>query len=290
MAQPTRALALTAAMCLSACYAQADSQPKFEVASIRRVGPPKPGAFQISGGPGSRNPERIIWAPIQLITVLERAYELPSQQISGPGWLKTDLFEIHAKIPPRTDARQFRLMLQSLLAERFHLTVHHATKEFPAYELVVAKGGPKMKPWRPDPAATAGSPMDAMFPTVDKEGFPVLLPSSKTLTATRGGMVRTTARVSMVSFADTLEMLVRMSTGSAVSPQVADKTGLRGEFELKLEFADAATGDGAAGEFGVGQGIFTALEQQLGLKLINARPVKMDLLVIDRVDRDPTEN
>jgi uncharacterized protein (TIGR03435 family) len=132
---------------LAACFTaggQESAHPKFDVVSIRPVGPREDasGAF-MRGGPGTADPERITWREA-LVRVLTRAYGVDFDQISGPSWLGTEHYDIVANVPAGTTKEQLRLMWQDLLAERFHLKAHMIQKDFPGYELSVAKNGPKL--------------------------------------------------------------------------------------------------------------------------------------------------
>ena len=103
-------------------------------------------------------------------------------QISGPGWLDSERYDIVAKLPRGATKAEFMVMLQNLLAERFKLTLHREKKDLPMYALVVGKNGPKMKEsvedarpqgWRP----RAMAPPAAMGkPAMGRDGFPVLPP------------------------------------------------------------------------------------------------------------------
>jgi uncharacterized protein (TIGR03435 family) len=76
---------------------------------------------------------------------LTEAYGLKKVQIDGPAWLPTSWFEILAKVPPGATREEFNLMVQNLLEDRFSLKFHHQTRDLPMYEMVVAKGGFKLK-------------------------------------------------------------------------------------------------------------------------------------------------
>jgi uncharacterized protein (TIGR03435 family) len=202
-------------------------------------------------------------------------------------------------------------MWQNLLAERFHLILYHETRDFPAYDLAVAPGGPKLKEWTPDPNvdSAAAGPGGR-----DEQGFPRLrpgLPGSATSFAVRRdgmpSMIRETHRQSMAEFAKGLGASLNRANAQpigAATPRVTDKTGLTGVYEFRLEFegtvalpgppapalfpGDAAPVAGDPGEGGLS--LFTALQKQLGLKLVKAKSVPVDVLVIDHADRTPTEN
>lgn len=288
-----RALLLAASL----APAQSQSLPKFEAASVKPAGPYNPAMPEVlSGGPGSSDPGRIAWSRVDVMFVLTRAYKTSADCVSGPPWLtNTEFYSIAAKIPPNTNEARFDLMLQDLLATRFHLKLHHATKDFPGYELVVAPGGPKLKPWHPDTAFLAVAPRDAGPPApLGKDGFPVLRAGQRVMTPLVNGVVRSTRRQSMAAFAQDLGWLLNLSSGDGgPRPRVVDKTRLTGEFEFKLEFAQGSLrpADASVASEPVGApSIFTALTKQLGLKLVKVKNVTEDILVIDHIDKVPTEN
>ena len=276
---------------LASCglFGQTAPPPAFEVASVRPAPPVVAGTdCSMRGGPGTSDPGRITYPCTWLGTLLTKAYGVRHDQISGlPGWSETQAYSIVAKIPPNTTKDQFNLMLQNLLAERFHLTLHHETREFQVYTLLVAKGGPKMKPSLPDPQAETSPP----------KGFPVLGPGARVATATGYGplygSVRSTHRQTMAEFAEGLGAMVNMSNGDGIvrggppPAHVIDKTGLTGEFDFTLEFAGAVFPGGA--DESLAPTLFVALEKQLGLKLEKGK-AGLDVLVIDHVDKGPTEN
>src|SRR5262249_3697028 len=146
-----RTFAAAAALACSTalCFAQTGNlQPSFEVASIKPAAPPSdPHRIMVGmrGGPGTPDPGQISYFNVTLRNVLMTAYDVKDYQISGPGWLGSERYDIIAKVPPGTTKEQLRLMLQNLLAERFQVSLHHESKELPMFALVVAKGGPKMK-------------------------------------------------------------------------------------------------------------------------------------------------
>lgn len=275
---------LAALICCGIADGQAtQKQPAFEVASIKPAPPPVNGAdYRMRGGPGTSDPGQITYPRVGVLDLLMKAYGVRMDQISGPDWIHTEVYSIVAKVPANTTKDQFDLMLQNLLAERFHLKLHHESREFQAYWLLVAMGGPKIR---------------ASSPAVERKGFPVLAPGAKIATATGTGpaygTVRSTHRQTMAEFADALGPMVNMSNGDGIvrgSPppaHVFDKTGLTGEFDFTLEFAGSVLPGGANDS--LAPSLFVALEKQLGLKLERAKTA-LDVLVIDQVDRVPTEN
>src|ERR1017187_2559320 len=149
---------------LSSCgafgQAAADS-PTFEVASVKPAEPQPPGQMRVMmrGGPGTPDPGQLTYTNVSLKNILQNAFAVKGYQINGPKWLDNERYDITAKIPKGATKEQFQVMLQSLLAERFKLALHHETKDLPTYSLVVGKSGSKLKESVEDgPAAAAGGP------------------------------------------------------------------------------------------------------------------------------------
>ena len=319
MIRPIAAAVLVAFVCCGTLHGQnAATHPAFDAASVKLVDPAAPASFVTTGGPGTTDPGRIHYGHAPMIQLLMTAYGVDLDQVSGPAWVKDfmgpNFYQITATMPPGTTKEQFQSMLQNLLAERFHLTVHHETKDFPGYELVLAAGGSKMKPVPADsdePSSVTPGPLPRM--QVDQDGFPARRPGSPGSVMYSHGMVRSTNRLTMAQFAKNLGPMINESNGTAAldapKPRVVDKTGLTGKFDFTLEFAGsgpqlpanlpllAGRGGGdspapsAAGDpVGGGLTIFAALEKQLGLKLQKTKSVPLDLVVVDHVDKVPTEN
>jgi uncharacterized protein (TIGR03435 family) len=189
-------------------------------------------------------------------------------------------FMVSAKVPEGTSREQFNLMMQNLLIERFKLTFHREKKEMQAYELVVAKGGPKMKesagPLDPDerPARMTERKTDA-------EGFPVLPPGRVPMMMMIAGGHATARHVAetMEEFAVSLSMLVHKP--------VTDVTGLKGKYDFTLHWI--AQGAGPSTGDDTGPTLFRALPEQLGLRLESKKSM-VEVLVVDHVDKTPTEN
>lgn len=129
------------------------SAQTFEVATVKPAAPGGPIAgipdailnspagdqMHFRGGPGSQTPDRIDYLGVTLKMLLQRAYNLKADQISGPGWLDSERFDLAAKLPAGTNAEQLRPMLQQLLTERFQIVMHRETKTLRVYLLTVAK-------------------------------------------------------------------------------------------------------------------------------------------------------
>ena len=222
---------------------------EFEVATIK---PAPPQEFGHVSTHMNWDGHRLDFANVNLKEMMARAYHVQQYQIMGPDFLETERFDVVAKFPDGSKGDQMPLMLQALLADRFKLAIHRQTKELPVYDLVVAKGGPKLK------AAESESG------------------TSKNSNGTRAHVV---VNASMRRFAEFLSQ--------EVNRPVVDKTNLTGSYEMTLDYTvdDSAAGNDAA----TGPSIFTALQEQLGLKLESAKgPV--ETIVVDHVERTPTEN
>lgn len=216
-------------------------QPAFEVVSIK---PAPAGVRNMGIGRGPGGGMNAYNVPLKFLVTY--AYDVRDFQISGgQGWFDSERYDVSAKPESPASQEQLKLMLQSLLADRFKLVLHRETKQLPVYELIVAKGGPKLKE-----SAEGTSPS--------------LLTDGKSITA---------AKVTMPMFIRLLSQFLGRS--------VLDKTGLPGNYDFKLQWTpDEAEGDGPS--------IFTATQEQLGLKLESSKgPV--EVLVIDRAEK-PSEN
>jgi uncharacterized protein (TIGR03435 family) len=267
---------------------------EFEAASVRAVPIPKLGesGTEIHGGPGTNDPGQITYSKATLSQVLRNAFGFVWDfQYAGPAWLDTDRYTIVAKIPPGTTREQFRVMLQHLLAERLGFKFHREQKPVPVYELVVAKGGSKLKESTDPGAAPAEAPRRA--PDVDGEGFPILPPGVNSLQVLTNRRNRISARLmSMVELAGRLER--------ETDRPVIDRTGLTGKYDLKLDYSIAGLGgqrwvariqaglDKDTPDDG-GPDLFTAVQQQLGLKLED-RKEPFEVIVIDQIEKMPAEN
>jgi len=276
----------------------------FEVASVRPAGPTRPRGLEgtIRGGPGSSSPERMVYPWVTLRTLLTLAYSVPPDQISGPGWIDEQRYDIEARVAPGATKEQLNPMLRGLIEERFHLTFHRMAKDFPVYELIIAKGGPKLKE-NADPNLKPARPGDYDPGSVDRDGYPIL-PEGVSGSAGRpvNGVIRSTYRgMPISSLISTFGMeLGTEIPGSMWAPaRIIDKTGLTGKYDFHLE--TTLTGAGKIGGALLqtpsadpqapngGPTLFEALERQLGLRL-EQKKARFDVLVIDHADRIPTEN
>jgi uncharacterized protein (TIGR03435 family) len=279
--------------------------PNFEVASIKPAPPIDPGQFmdtRCHGGPGTKDPGRWTCANISLSNLVVTIFDLKGFQIGAVASVPTDRFTIAAKVPEGTTEEQFRQMKLNLLAERFGLKFHREKREIQGYELIVAKDGPKFKESEPEPPKDPDADPDAigtLLPkmTAGKDAFPVIPPGRTQVIMRLGAGARGRgqwSRITMEAFATAL-----FGAGLAGLKPVIDGTGLKGKYDLSLDWAPDIANPAAAAptaESGIpaapepsGPNIFTALQQQLGLKL-QPKKVTIEILVIDHIEKTPTEN
>jgi uncharacterized protein (TIGR03435 family) len=240
---------LSALFVFTAC-AQAQS---FEVASIRLHKPPARRVGTSLSGP------RFTADAMSLENLITYAYGLRDYQVSGvPPWgrstVDADRYNIAAKAEGDgvLSPDQSKVMLQSLLADRFRVAFHRETRQLPVYELVVAKNGPKLKESAPD--------AQTMLMMGGSRGIEI--------TATRVGIA----------------MLVnQISNHNGVDRPVLDKTQLTGSYDFKLTWTLESGALGTDPE-----AVSIALQEQLGLKLESAK-APLEILVIDHAEK-PSEN
>jgi len=275
-------------------FAQTPETLSFEVASVRPSPPPAPNARQFfgppRGGPGTSDPGQITWTSAALRNILMTAYDLPTFQITAPEWLSSTRYDIAAKVPPGATKEQVRIMWQALLKERFGLVMHHESKEFQVDLMTLAKGGLKIRKTDLDPNAEPFTPAGV---TNGKDG-PIMNGTGSILTifaGTSGPTARMTAKgLSLPEVAQRL--------GQYLHHPVIDQTGLAGKYDFTLEFTPDLSGmplppgapaPSADSPSEPASSIAFAVEKQLGLKL-TAGKSKLDVIVVDYVEKIPTEN
>jgi uncharacterized protein (TIGR03435 family) len=213
------------------------------------------------------------------------AYDLPGFQVSGgPSWLDSVRFDVVAKAEGDVSLEQKRLMLRTLLAERFKLLTHKETRELPIYALVMARSdkrlGPQLRRSDADCSGVEALPELGLggYPSRGSCGYFGFAPNTE-LPKGRGGLAF--RGMTLALFAKRLMPVVRRT--------VIDKTGLTGyydaEFEFLAELPPPPPPPGLPNAFGSDPfaSIFTVLPEQLGLKLDSGRGA-VEVLVIDRVE------
>ena len=263
-------IAVVFAITCGTLFSQTTANLEFEVASVRLAVPQPNGRVLtgVRGGPGTSDPGQIIY-DFPLKALLSSAYGVKRYQVNGPAWLDTEIYEVIAKIPPDTTGEQAKVMLQNLLADRFNLKLHRETREFPLYEITVAKGGPKLK--------LSGSPLPSN--NKDKDGYS-LIPNFTGL-----AMLPSNGKIRIGANAQPLSTLALVLTDRLGGP-VVDKTGLTATYNFTLEFASPNAAPDAPGD---APELATAMQEQLGLRLEKTKG-PLEMIVVDKGDKVPTEN
>ena len=270
---------------VSAVFAQNAAAPAFEVAVIK----PSP---VVSGQSGMMMGVRIDNAQVSistlsLSTVLAMAFHVQPYLISGPGWLTTTAFNITAKLPAGTRVDQIPEMLQALFAERFKMAAHWEDREQPVYVLAVAKGGLRVKEKAsadvqeatPSGSGTVLTPMGEMTISQGPKG---------------GGISGAGVRIMVTPdhhvhfefsrFARLVEFL-----SSDVGRPVLDETNLKGNYDIAYEISpEMQIREGAVPGPGDENPTFVAL-RGLGLT-VESRKAPVETIVIDHLEKNPTEN
>ena len=256
---------------------------KFAVASIK-LAAPNSGQFMFGVRPMPGG--RISAVNVTLKMLIERAYGLQGFQLSGgPGWAGTVRYNIEAK-PDTPVGNEWREMLQNLLADRFHLAFHRETKELPIYALVLAKKDRQIGPGMVESkegGCTVRDPSKPLGPPGRGQ-----LPCCGNVMGGSGQLTGTAANVGDVA------MMLSLSVGR----KVIDKTGLTGQYDITLHYtpdenersllAPPGAPPPPAPADTAGLSLFTALQEQLGLKL-DSQKGPVEIFVIDRAEK-PSEN
>jgi uncharacterized protein (TIGR03435 family) len=255
---------------------QADAKLEFEVASVK---PAAPLTRQVlpRGGPGSSDPAHVRYTYVSVKHLLILAYGIPTQQVTGPAWIDSERYDIVANVPPGATSEQVNIMLRNLLADRFQLVVHRETRALQLYQMIVAKNGPRIKPYVEDPNEPIHEPGKQVF---DKNGAPVLRPGGVSFVMGPGERQLQGRKRS-------IEQLALILANELGRP-VVDETGLTGEYDYTVKYAPNLTPaqtDGGSD----GPDLLAAVQEQLGLKL-ESKKGPIEMLVVDGGQRTPTEN
>jgi uncharacterized protein (TIGR03435 family) len=304
--------------------------PSFEVASIKPAAPfslEKMVSGQIHVG--SIRGSEADFQFVSLTDLLAYAYQVKPYQIAGPAWIGDGRWDIRAKLPDGESPDRVPEMMLRLLIDRFKLAAHRETRESPAYELVVDKGGPKFREAPPEDPATVtknssetgnsssfflgGFPGGAGNMNFNNDGRGAITGGPNGVTRVsqnqNGGMHMEMSRMTMASLANMLTPFL--------DRPVIDSTGLKGTYEIALDLpfesmisviqnlagagsfqgglpgfpGGASFGGGFANPGGVSNPTASMLQtvQQLGLKL-QPRKAPLDTIVIDHLEKTPVEN
>jgi uncharacterized protein (TIGR03435 family) len=269
-------LALICLVFCSSLLGQTTSPPAtsaFEVASV------KPSASGSDRALVQAVPGRLLMENFAPRTLIVFAFGVADYQVAGgPSWIGSERYDVQAKTEGDATVQQMEgPMLQALLVERFNLAFHRETQQLPVYELIRVSGKAKLQPTQEGSCTiypvNAPPPSAAAARATTFCGF---------LRLTQNGTSRALdgKGVSIATLAGNIARSLRRS--------VIDKTGLTGTYDLHLEWTDAPLNDIPNPETSDRPSIFTAVTEQLGLKLESAKgPV--EVIVIDRMER-PSQN
>jgi len=233
----------------------------FEAASI------KPAPPDARGMGISTFPNRIHVTNSPLTFLVQVAFDVKDYQVAGGvGWMDNERFDIDATAATAFAKDEYRIMLRSLLTERFGLQIHRETHDRPGYALVVAKNGPKLPPH--------GESFNRLFGRTPN-----------------GDTSLSAENASIDDLASLLSAILRST--------VVNQTGIDGKYNVSMEFAPESSGQAPMSKGGValpppppdavpGPSIFTAIQEKLGLKL-ETKKVPVEVIIIDQAHR-PTEN
>ncbi|MGP8246780.1 MAG: TIGR03435 family protein [Bryobacteraceae bacterium] len=318
---------------LALAAASAWAQPpagklEFEVASIKIAVPPNPAdvmagklhiGMKVDGA-------RVDIGFMSLADLIRTAYKIKPYQLAGPDWMGAQRFDILAKMPAGSNKDQVPEMLQALLADRFKLAVHRDSKEHAVYDLVVAKGGVKLRESPPDPDAPKTNPdakpgepaagsSDNQSPQIKVSGNTIVVKGGMggAMGDSSGGATKMTMNggsMHMEASGVTMARLADMLSGFLDRP-VMDRTDLKARYDVALDLSmddirNAARAAGMGGGMMMGpapgrgggpadaasdpsSSSLWAAVQSFGLKL-DARKEPLENIVVDHLEKAPTEN
>jgi uncharacterized protein (TIGR03435 family) len=324
------ALILTAALTLlTTTQAPAQTKsPAFDVATIRVSAPLDPAKLQADMQAGRMprfgahvDASRAEYTYMTLRDLIANAYDLKPYQITGPDTLTAQRFDIVATLPDGASKDDAPRTLQELLADRFKLTLHRETAEHPVLALIVARGGPKLTEAAPSAPLDDDTPLKPGEMKIDTPDGPARMTRNSDGSmvfnmGTKGTMTQRidleskslhldASSLTMQGFADMLTNVTQMGNPGG-GRQVVDMTGLKGSYQVSIDFSlaelmAAAKAAGAlpagaatpAASLGVasdptGSDVYASV-QKLGLKL-EPRKAPIEQLIVDHVEKTPTDN
>lgn len=278
----------------------------FEVASIKPSAPQPMGMIRIGI---STDGGMARYSGVSLRDLIRSAYRVKDFQIDGPDWLGSERFDIVAKLPEGAKQDQIPEMLQSLLAERFKLTLHRDTKEHAVYALIVGKNGAKLKPAEVQSGETPLSvPLAPGGGNAGPAGAGANVAIRPGSGGIQGGLPRGGVMLAMdpsgvhlkapaITLANVTDALSRFT-----ERPIVDMTGIEGKYDFDLTFAPEKMPNVARAVGPMGPGgehspdapvepaasVFEAV-QQYGLKL-EPRKAPLEFLIIDHIEKTASEN
>jgi uncharacterized protein (TIGR03435 family) len=229
--------------------------PAFDVASIKLSAPGRGGHGNPLGELAKVTPVSVTMQRVTLKNSIQWAYHVFDYQVSGPPSIDSDRYDIAAKSAGPAGEAELRVMMQTLLAERFKLKLHRQSKETQAYVLSVGKNGPK-------------------FHESAAEGESAVQPDEKTMKI----------KVERVPISQLIDPLSRM-----FQAPVVDMTGLTGRYDVSIDVGKFLSPTGDNKMMDPLSMIQTGLQEELGLKL-EPRKLSLDFLVVDHAAKTPIGN
>jgi len=245
-------LIILAGMLLATSFAGAAVPPSFEVASVKVADPGEPSPGDIPRNMET-SPGHFVMRNVSLRFCLEWAYDLKDYEVSGPDWIKVEnRYDIVANAAGPASDDDMRLMLQTLLIERFRMKVHRETRNLDVYALLPGRGAPKVKQaGAEEQSSLGGSPSAAKF---------------------------TKQPISRLTF-----LLSRR-----MDRPVIDLTGLQGLYDFTID-ASGLGFNGNPPEDTSAPSIFTTIQENPGLRL-EAQKAPIEVLIVDHAEKVPTAN
>jgi uncharacterized protein (TIGR03435 family) len=278
-------------------------RPRFDVVSVKPCIDESAGNGERKGGRAPNSPGTLSVNCNTVMGLIRHAYVLfanghvnpdPTLTIEGgPGWIQSEQYQIEAKSDvPRAQGLMHGPMLQGVLEERFGLKIRRESRQMPAWALTVVKGGPKMRPFQTGTCVPLDFSIFEQFPPPEIPKLPAGQQYCGGVDPADGrkwiGSVTMEKGPNLVLEARgmTIDEFVKQGLGRKLDRPVVNQTGLAGRFDYRLEFAPEEPGRAAAepAREPIGPPIATALEQQLGLKLVPAKAPRA-FLIIDQVSR-----
>jgi uncharacterized protein (TIGR03435 family) len=249
-------------------------RPAFEVVSVKPSGT----NTYVMYGSGMVKPHTFpfrysgqhLTCDLSLREIIGEAFSVKDFQIAGSGWMATQTYEIAALMPPGTTKDRARLMLQTMLEERFGLRFHREQKDLPAYALEEARGGFKLRPVDPEQAMARAK--DRIIETAAGP--------QRGVTMAEGPGRFTKDPMSIGEFADWL--------AHYMDAPVVNMTDIKGVYEIDLRWSQDTDPEGGAPRRNDPE-LLGVIERQLGLRVQKSK-LPLDILVIDHVEKAPTEN
>jgi uncharacterized protein (TIGR03435 family) len=233
--------------------------PAFDVASVRSAAPVDERGAKTRPHRVHTTPGNVVMRNVDIGEAIRWAYNVELYQVTGPSWMGDNHFDIVAKAAEPATDDQMRVMMQTLLASRFQLIIHRENKEMAGMALLVGKGGSKLR-------------------ASEDQGESVFEPQQKKTAINF-------RRMSMHEFAALLSEPMRKP--------VIDLTELRGTFDFTLDASNYVPPEPAPGQprerEDEGYMVTRALQEQAGLRL-EPRKFTIDMVVVDRLEKVPTEN